>query len=145
MTAHYIENWRQYLTEDDYTFLVQYIENVKNDISNDKMIILSGPGRTGKSTLMNDIQTYLGNDLYGYFEVSGEIIYSVNIKRLGFFPEIGSHSPGKKDSRAIINLIKYKQSLITATNFIESINNNLLQFCRVIKMEHVFPSDEYIK
>ena len=39
-----------------YNYLIQYVENIKNNIQNDKMIILSGPGRTGKSTLEKDIR-----------------------------------------------------------------------------------------
>ena len=85
MALHHLDNWKQYLTNDDYNYLIQYIENIKNNISNDKMIILSGPSRTGKSTLKNDIQKYLGDEFCGVFMMSGEIIYNENIKKLGFF------------------------------------------------------------
>jgi predicted AAA+ superfamily ATPase len=144
MTAHELDNWRRYLSEDDYTYLIQYIENIKNDIPNDKMIILSGPSRTGKSTLMNDIQIYLGRDLWGYSYPSCEIINNKHIPRLVLFPEISPVTLGKytKDTRAIINLIKYKQSFLTATNFIDKINRTLSEYCRAINMEHVFPSHE---
>jgi ABC-type lipoprotein export system ATPase subunit len=79
MTLHYLDNWKQYLHNDDYNYLIQYIENVKHGISNDKMILLSGPSRSGKSTLIKDIQTYLGDDLCGHFMMSGDIIYADNI------------------------------------------------------------------
>ena len=138
MSLHYLHNWKQYLIEDDYDYLIQYIENVKNNISNNEMIILSGPARTGKSTLMDDIKKYLGDEYCGYFETSGQMIYYENIKKLGIFCEIGPYTPSKRDSRAIINLIKYKQSLITATTDINRINNDLLDFCRIIDMEHIF-------
>ena len=65
MTTHYLDNWKQYLENDDYNYLIQYVENIKNNIQNDKMIILSGPGRTGKSTLEKDIRTYLGDENCG--------------------------------------------------------------------------------
>ena len=51
MVSNEINSWEQYLTNEDYMYLVQYIENIKNNISNDKMIILAGPSRSGKSTL----------------------------------------------------------------------------------------------
>ena len=51
MALHHLDIWKQYLTNNDYNYLIQYIKNIKNNISNDKMIILSGPSRTGKSTL----------------------------------------------------------------------------------------------
>ena len=138
MSLHHLDNWKQYLTNDDYNYLIQYIENIKNNISNDKMIILSGPSRTGKSTLKNDIQQYLGHEICGPMMMSGEIIYNENIKKLGFFYGIDEIGSSKKNNIAIINLIKYKKSLLADTNNIERVNNKLLEFSKIIKMEHVF-------
>lgn len=138
MTLHYLDHWKQYLVDDDYDYLIQYIENIKNDISNNKMIILSGPSRSGKSTLKNDIQKYLGDETCGDFMMSCEIIYNENIKKLGFFFGIDEIFHSKKNNNAIINLIKYKQSLIAETNHIERINNNVLDFTKIIQMDHIF-------
>ena len=128
MALHHLDNWKQYLTNYDYSYLIQYIENIKNNVSNDKMIILSGPSRTGKSTLINDIHKYLGDEICGVFMMSGEIIYYENIKKLGFFHGIDEICSSKKNNIAIINLIKYKQSLLSETNNIERVNNKLLEF-----------------
>lgn len=138
MEQHHLDNWKQYLTNEDYNYLIQYVENIKNNIQNDKMIILFGPGRSGKSTLKNDIHTYLGDEFCGTYMMSGEIIYSENIKKIGFFCGIDEIHNSKKKNRAIINLIKYKQSFIADTNHIESVNNNLLEYCKIIRMEHIF-------
>jgi predicted AAA+ superfamily ATPase len=138
MTLHQLNNWKQYLTNDDYNYLIQFVENVKNNSPNDKMIILYGPGRTGKTTLKNDIQNYLGDDNCGPMMKSGEIIYNENIKKLGLFSGIDEIRSSKKNNTAIINLIKYKQSLLADTNNIERVNNKLLEFSKIIKMEHVF-------
>jgi tRNA uridine 5-carbamoylmethylation protein Kti12 len=135
---HPLEIWKSYLSDDDYQYLIQYIENIKKNISNDKMIILSGPSRTGKSTLKRHIQTYLGNEMCDVCMMSGDIIYYENIKKLWFFGDISEISNSKKQNIAIINLIKYKQSFIAETNYIERVNNNLLEFSRIIQMEHVF-------
>lgn len=140
MAQHYLENWKQYLTIEDYNYLIQFVENIKKNIPNDKMIILSGPSRTGKSTLKNDIQKYLGDEICGPMMVMmpGEIIYNENIKKLGLFCGIDEIRRSKKNNIAIINLIKYKQSLLADTNHIESVNNKLLEFSKIIKMDHVF-------
>jgi SpoVK/Ycf46/Vps4 family AAA+-type ATPase len=37
------------LTNDDYEYLIQYVENIKTGVPNDKMLILAGPPRTGKT------------------------------------------------------------------------------------------------
>jgi len=137
-----LDTWKQYLLEDDYFYLITYIENIKNNILNDKMILLSGQGGTGKSSLKKDIQNYLGDDICGNFPMSGEVIYNENIKKLGFFSGIDEISSSKKNNNAIINLIKYKQSLIADTNNIEKVNKTLLEHSRVIIMEHVFTNYE---
>jgi tRNA uridine 5-carbamoylmethylation protein Kti12 len=138
MTVHYLDNWKQYLTQDDYNYLIQFIENIKNNIPNDKMILLSGTGRTGKTTLKKDIQKYLGYETCEPFPMSGEIIYNENIKKLGFFSGIDEISSHKKTNIAIINLIKYKQSFISDTNYIEKVNDKLLEYSKIIEMKHIF-------
>jgi adenylylsulfate kinase-like enzyme len=138
MTQHQLDNWKQYLSDDDYNYLIQYIENIKHNISNDKMIILYGPGGSGKTTLKNDIQKYLGDDMCENFMMSGDIIYKENIKKLGFFCLNDEIKIRKKNNTAIINLIKYKQSFIADTFQIERVNNNLLDFSKIIEMNHIF-------
>ena len=138
MTPHDLDNWKPFLDANDYNYLIQYIENIKNNIPNDKMILFSGPSRTGKSSLKNDIQTYLGNETCGVFMMSGEIIYNENIKKLGFFCGIDEIYNSKKNNIAIVNLIKYKQSLIAQTNHIEKVSPTLLEFTKVIQMKHIF-------
>ena len=102
------------------------------------MIILSGPSRTGKSTLKNDIQQYLGDESCGNMMMSGEIIYNENIKKLGLFSGIDEIRSSKKMNTAIINLIKYKQSFIADTNNIKRVNCKLLEFSKIITMDHIF-------
>ena len=74
----------------------------------------------------------------GMFMLSGEIIYNENIKKLGFFNGIDEIYSSKKNNIAIINLIKYKQSLVSDTNNIERVNNKLLEFSKIINMDHIF-------
>lgn len=138
MTIHYLNKWKQYLKEDDYNYLVQYIENIRNNVLNDKMIILSGQSRTGKTTLINDIKSYLGNDLCQDYFMLGDIMYNENIKKLIFICVIDEIARSKKYNTAIINLIKYKQSFIADTIHIENMDSKLLEYCKVIQMEHIF-------
>jgi hypothetical protein len=65
-------------------------------------------------------------------------IYNENIKKLGFFNGIDEICSSKKNTIAIINLIKYKQSFVSETNNIERVNNKLLEFSKIIKMDHIF-------
>lgn len=138
MATHPLHNWSQYLSADDYNYLIQYIENVKHGIQNDKMIILFGYERTGKTTLKNEIADYLGVELCGNYPMTGEFIYNDSIKRLGFFCGIDDIARSQKNNNAIINFIKYKQSFIADTNHIERVYDKLLEHCRVITMGHIF-------
>jgi ABC-type phosphate/phosphonate transport system ATPase subunit len=133
-----MDHWKQYLTSDDYDYLIQYIENIKGGVSNDKMIILFGPSRSGKTTLQKDIVSYLGNDLCSNCPMSGELIYHENIKPLGFFCGIDEIGRSKKNNQAIINFIRYKQSFIADTNHVEKVNSKLLEHSKIITMTHVF-------
>lgn len=59
--------WKSYLLEEHYIYLVNFVENVKNNIVNDKMIILSANCiQTDKTVLLlNDITNYLDkNDIH---------------------------------------------------------------------------------
>ena len=138
MVSNEINSWEQYLTNEDYMYLVQYIENIKNNISNDKMIILAGPSRSGKSTLKKHIISYLSDELCGHYPMSGDFIYYETIKPLGFFNGIDEISNSKKNNQAIINFIKYKQSFIADTNNIERVNKKLLEHSKIIIMAHIF-------
>ena len=143
MTQHQLNSWSQYLKADDYEFLIQYVENVKNGTINDKMIILAGPGRTGKTTLQNDIKRYLnlsGQELWAQWPVrsAGDVMYNENIRRLGFLTGIEEIYRSKKSNQAIVNFIKYKQSFIADALCIEKVNKILLEHVRIIHMTHVF-------
>lgn len=138
MTEHCLDNWKQYLSDDDYSFLVTYVENIKNDIPNDKMIILCGPGRNGKSTLIQQVLDYLGKDICEVQLATNDIIYNENIKKLVVLSGLCVIVRSRKKNKAMINLIKYKQSFIAETVALELVSDKLLAFSKVIKMEHVF-------
>lgn len=136
--THYLQIWKEYLTDDDYEYLIQYVENIKTGVPNDKMLILAGPPRTGKTILKGNIAAYLGHQLCGKYFMSEELIYDENIKSLVFFCGIDELSRDTKCVTGLINFIKYKQSFITETNYIERVNTRLFEYSRIIRMEHVF-------
>jgi len=134
-----MHDWSEYVKPADFEYLNQYVENVKNGVPNSKMILLAGAARTGKSTLMNDIQAYLGDKLCGPLPISCEFIYNETIKKLGFLHGLDdSNGCSDKYTQAIINLVKYKQSFIAAVNDQDKVSYELLDHCYVIEMEHVF-------
>jgi len=137
------QDWQQYLQQEDFEYLIQYIENIKNGIPNVRMIILLGPGMNGKSTLIEEIWTYLGNDFcqLGYVDA---LIYQENIKPLLFLQEgIIFHTNRKYRGiknfpNALINFINYGVSFIIAANHLNTVNTRILEHSRIIEMTHIF-------
>jgi ABC-type branched-subunit amino acid transport system ATPase component len=76
--ANAFEGWFQYLQQADFEYIIQYIENIQNGIPNHEMIILIGPPYTGKSTLINEIYSYLGREFCEWANVH-ELIFQENI------------------------------------------------------------------
>jgi tRNA uridine 5-carbamoylmethylation protein Kti12 len=139
MSVAPLARWERYLTAEDHRYLMQFIQNVKLDIPNHKMILLCGTGSNGKTTLLNEIMDYLG-DICAEFPVSdtANVMYEDNIRKLYIHYDISRDSSRKKNITAIINLIKYKQSIIAATNYVDGLNTKLLEHSIIINMEHVF-------
>lgn len=59
---HRFSNWRPYLSEYGYNTLIKYVEKIKNNIKNDTILLLTGEGPTGKTTLKRAIVDYIGEE-----------------------------------------------------------------------------------
>jgi GTPase SAR1 family protein len=57
-------NWVNYLTTDDLDTITNFVENTKNDVRCGKALVFCGTGNNGKSTLLREIQDYLGDSKY---------------------------------------------------------------------------------
>jgi hypothetical protein len=141
------EGWSQYLQQEDFDYLIQYIENIQNGIPNNEMIILLGLGRNGKTTLKHEICTYLGEELCGYMydRVLHELIYEENIKPFIIFQEGDiyrteqNNKSNKKLINSLINFIRYGISFITILNDVDTVNQKILEHSKIIMMTHIFP------
>jgi len=130
------DEWKQYLSDEDISYLRTFVNNLKNNLPNDKMIILSGKkGRNGKTTLIKEIIQYIGeNNCHDCAPDNN--VFSLPIKPLVVFNGIESYH--KKQVPLLINIITYKQSIIADTNRIENVNPSLLEVSKVINMFHQF-------
>jgi hypothetical protein len=130
------EEWKPYLSNEDISYLRTFVYNIKHNLPNDKMIILSGKnGRNGKTTIINEIIQYIGENNYHDCAPDSNV-FSLPIKPLVGFNGIESYH--KKQVPLLINIIKYKQSIIADTNRIEKVNPILLEVSKVINMFHQF-------
>jgi len=140
--ANAFEGWFQYLKQDDFEYLIQYIENIQNGIPNHEMIILLGPPCTGKTTLIQDIQSYLTPEICQWGDVH-ELIYEENIKPIILLGDYLNNTHynykySKNTVNSIINFIRFGISFITAAHDLNRINERILEHSRIIEMTHIF-------
>ena len=139
------EGWSQYLQQEDFDYLIQYIENIQNGIPNNEMIILFGIGSNGKTMLKNEIYTYLGEELCGYSGTVYELIYEENIKPFIILQEGAIHwtnrnnKTNKKLINSLINFIRYGISFIDTSFCIDNVNDKILEHSKIIMMTQIFP------
>lgn len=134
--THALDNWKPYLNEEDFEYLINYVENSKNNLPNNKFLILLGNGgANGKSTLITEIENYLGNENFRRCDTNGSAFFEPIVKVI-HISAIDEYK--KKYFQQLKNVIQYGQSIIADTNNIEKINKNLLDCVRIIKMEHKF-------
>lgn len=131
------DQWKPYLSEADVSYLITFVDNLKNNVPNDRMILLSGKnGRNGKTTLINEIIQYIGeNNCHDCAPDNN--VFSLPIKQLVVISG-GIESYHKNQVPLLKNIIAYKQSIIADTNKIEKVNPSLFEVSKVINMFYEF-------
>lgn len=130
-------SWKSYMSEEEYLFLLQFIYNLQNNLPNDKICLLVGRSRTGKTTLIKEIKKIIGEDnfldnkfLEGQFffqpkklaiHICGINAYSENIYM-----------------NAIKNFLTSGMSIISDTNTIDNLHPSILENAYIINMTHDF-------
>jgi energy-coupling factor transporter ATP-binding protein EcfA2 len=133
----FLEEWKPYLHGDDYMYLTTFVDNIHNNIPNRKMIILSGKnGRNGKTTLINQIIQYIGENNCRECNLDG-FSFSLPIKPLVVITG-GIDAYHKKLIPVLHTIITYTQSVIADTIRIEQVSPTLLEVSKVINMVHQF-------
>lgn len=137
MACYYIEEWKQYLSEKDFNYLIQFIENLDRMDKNDKILILTGKPRTGKTTLINKIKKYIGSQhFHDNNYLNGEMFFEPSKIAIHI---CGIHEYSEKVYIvALQNFLKNNISIISDTNSIETIAPEILENSYIIEMTHIF-------
>jgi serine protease inhibitor len=141
VNEHIFENWIPYLSEEDYENLLFFIRNVKNDKVNDKILILSGNiGRNGKSTLIKEIQEYVGKEhfldtlhLQNQHQMNPQDFLNTKLAYI-----CGIDSWNQKKDILLLKKILNKQSIITDTNSLLKADPFIIENAIIIHMNHIF-------
>jgi ABC-type proline/glycine betaine transport system ATPase subunit len=57
-----LEHWQPYISEEEFNYLVDFVEKTKNNIHVEKCLVLLGSGGNGKTTLINQIVREIGQN-----------------------------------------------------------------------------------
>ena len=128
-----IYTWKSYMSKEDYNYLYQFIDNIKKNILNDKMIILVGSERTGKTTLINDIKNIFGKD--NYYEDVEEI--SMEPRQIVLLD--GNINYMTDDElQNLKQILECKESVIASTNNLNSVYSEITNDAKIIEMKYKF-------
>ena len=121
-----ITKFKNYMQNDYYNYLYEYVENIKNNIKNEKIIIIVGTGRSSITTIINDIVKYIGEDYCSrnIFENSNN-----HNKLLILDLEINN-----KNIITLKNLINNNISIIGTSYNITEINESLNEISKIISI-----------
>jgi tRNA A37 threonylcarbamoyladenosine biosynthesis protein TsaE len=134
--THILNNWKPYLSEEDFEYLINYVENCKYNMRNNKLLVLLGNGgANGKSTLIREIVNYLDNKNYMICDTYGSAFLEPIVKLI-HIPAIDAYK--KKYIQQLKNIIQYGQSIVAETNEFDKIPKPLLKYIRIMEMEYKF-------
>ena len=134
-------NWRPYLSEYGYNTLIKYVENIKNNIKNDTILLLTGEGPTGKTTLKRAIVDYIGEDNCTHQDIEN-INFHVPFKSLVEFYDsiLIDGNTTRKKIQGIKNFTLFNLNGVYIHPDLHDlpIEINLLQCFSIIEMNHRF-------
>ena len=125
-----------YLTEDQQDHILNFINNAKNGMKNDKMIILLGSGKNGKTSLMNEIKREL--DSYcDNFKLRNLI--NNPTRKMIILDNDNLFRMRVSEQEILYYLIcDRKENIIASANSLKSIPDYILDHSLVINMKHTF-------
>ena len=153
MAEYGLIKWKKHLSDDDYNYLTHFVDNMRNGVRNDKMMILCGG--SGKTTLLENIYSYVVKDAWNDSDerqilLEDEKLHPIqnNSKPKSSYPSFeirkkftcyfirGNNFFPRKDDKMLKILIKnsFFQSRITETDDIEKVNKELVDISRIIHL-----------
>lgn len=134
MKNHDLHSWKQYLNKTNYKNLLHNVENAKKNSFNKKIIILSGSGKNGKTTLLHEIMFYLKPENCYEYDISKDEYYD-NITKKNVIIHGGIENVNQT---LLNNLLKDNVNIFCCTKYLDFVQQNILAHSHIIHMKHVF-------
>tara|TARA_A100001011_G_C14067105_1_gene738629 strand:+ start:189 stop:578 length:390 start_codon:yes stop_codon:yes gene_type:complete len=112
--------WEKYLNDDDFKYLMDFVNNIENGNKNDKILLLCGSGRNGKSFMMEQMKNHFANNIVTIDEHKIDAISGEEFNRWNGLLGHG------------------KTSFIAGVNTTYNIEDSLMSNCHLINMKHKF-------
>ena len=126
-----------YLSNNEQDQLSEFINHAANNLKNDKMIILLGSGKNGKTSLMNEIKRHLNDEsLYCVRLNLGDFLNKPHRKMV--FLDDGWLCRSKDTCTLKYLLTNKTENIIATANTLTGIDDGLLEKSIIIRMKHVF-------
>jgi len=139
MKKHILHSWKQYLSKSDYKTIIQFVENAKKRLPNEKILMLSGTGKNGKTVLMNEIMFYIGiQDCYECNEPRYAVFKDSTKNNFIIHGGIEVFKPNEDNTKQLLNLVDKKCSIICDTNNLDLVESNIFDKAIIINMKHIF-------
>ena len=134
MKNHDLHSWKQYLSKTSYQKLLHNVENAKKNKFNKKIIILSGSGKNGKTTLLHEIMFYLNIENCYEYDISKDDYYGNKTKK-----NVIIHGGIENVNQTLLNnLLEDNVNIFCCTKFLDFVEPNILAHSHIINMKHVF-------
>jgi hypothetical protein len=134
MKIHTLHSWKRYLSKSDFKKLLHYVENAKNGLVNKKMLMFSGSGKNGKTTLLNEILFYLNMEKCYEYDISEDDFFD-NIDKKNIIIHGGVE---KVNKNLIQDMMENDMNIFCDTSFLDFVDPDILPQTTIINMKHVF-------
>lgn len=130
-----LAKWSSYIGEEDINYLREFFSRANNYLPNDKILIIVGDERTGKTTLISQLIEELGETNVASisdFKLSAPLpkLFIINEQCKG---------KNKRLNQSVNNLIVFKQSMVYVGRFWKGVfNNDIMDNSYTIQMTHKF-------
>jgi ABC-type dipeptide/oligopeptide/nickel transport system ATPase component len=138
---HPLNGWKQFLSEYGYNSLIKYVENVKNNRENKTILLLTGEGPTGKSTLKRQIVEYIGKGKCTQQDITNINFHTKFISLVEFGDTLLiNDNKARKQIQGVINFGLFKLSGVYIHPDLHDFPTlfTLLQSFTIIEMTHSF-------
>jgi tRNA A37 threonylcarbamoyladenosine biosynthesis protein TsaE len=134
--AAFLEHWKPYLKTDDYDYLTTFIENIYQNIVNQKIVILVGSGCNGKTTLINQIVEKIGGE-----DICCRTLHDITEnpnRKIVVLDDYEDIDDEQAEFLLFLRVVLNKENIVMTAISIEGIPKTLRPYAKIILMEHLF-------